>query len=361
MPNASDLATYEEETRGAPPWVFVVFLVLMVLGAGACYFFYVNLLAARRETASVYGFVKKDIIEPLRANGVKVSTAGRPGPGFFSDAEGLLRKGVEHEKLSPFVGWDTRAQVEKVLAERKDVVGAASLRVLAAELEKLLNNKRQTIVKLHQDIKAAEQKVRQARVQMERTRSALLRQIAEKMKELERLKQKHTRRVFQLRASADNMEKARRQVASQIDGLRLQLKKAKEERLAEAKKFEEQIAKLQEQIKKLEELEPRPDGPDGHIAQVNNRLGYAMIDIGDKDTVEVGEHFEVYEKTKDGGRRLKGEVVVQSVDKNISRVGIVKTKDPLNPILKGDLLRRKKLRRKYEIEVRAKRRREAAE
>ncbi len=361
MADASDLERWEAESRGTPPWVFIIFVVLTAFSAGACYFFYANLLAAKRTTQSLNGFVQSHIMDPLRAEGVNIRGKGAPGKGFFQDAARLLRDGVTHEKFAEYVGWHDKKDIEEHALKHKDITGATSLKDLYTKLQGMLQNLEAKAGQVRSNVAKAEKEVERVRKNMENIRQDLVKQINGKVNELEAIKKRHTKKVDTLRVNADDLEEARKTVAAEIDGLRVQLKEAKEDRLAEADKHQAEIAKRQEEIAKLKELETRsPDG-DGQIAEVNGRLGYAMINIGEKDTVEVGERFEVYEKTHSGQERLKGEVIVRSVDNNLSKVGIVSTKDPLNPILKGDILRRKVLRRKYEIEERMKRRKAARE
>ena len=136
------------------------------------------------------------------------------------------------------------------------------------------------------------------------------------------------------------------------------LKEAKALDLAKKKHEAETKAKEQE-IAKLAEVEPVKPGPDGKIMQANNGLRFAVINIGERDTVEKGEGFKVYEIGKGGKETVKGEVKVRSVRSRTSTVDIVREDDPLNPIISGDYVKRLKPRRKHAIKVRAERRAKA--
>lgn len=76
----------------------------------------------------------------------------------------------------------------------------------------------------------------------------------------------------------------------------------------------------------------------GKIMQANNALKLAVINIGDRDGVQKGRLFTVYEVGKGGERTVKGETMVRSVRSRTSTVDIKKESDPLNPIIAGDLV-----------------------
>lgn len=76
--------------------------------------------------------------------------------------------------------------------------------------------------------------------------------------------------------------------------------------------------------------------PDGEIIYVDEKDQTAYIDLGRKEGISKGVTFQVFRYGKGGVREHKGNVVVRKVEENISMVGIVETKNPLDPLTKGD-------------------------
>lgn len=88
--------------------------------------------------------------------------------------------------------------------------------------------------------------------------------------------------------------------------------------------------RTQEKNKKLQ------DSPDGEIIYVNTKNKTAYIDLGRPEGVLKGMSFQVFRYGKGGKKIYKGKIVIRQVQKNMSKVGIVKLNNILVPIISGD-------------------------
>ena len=358
MANASDLEHWQLQSRGTSPWLVAIFIVLAAFGGTVCYLLYAKTVAAERQIASLNKFIKADILQPLREAGTEIKPGSKYGKKFFKATEQFIREGVRHRAYAELVGWGTRKEILDAMGADRAYQGATDLRDYHRRLSQTNSQHRTELTRLQTELQKARDGLKQIERQTKQLSQDLQKQITAKVAELDRLKRGHSRELDGLRGQGDSLEQAR--VRGEIDGQRNQLAEAKAVRLEEAEKFKVEIAKLTREVERLQEIEAKLPGSDGRILKVDNRMAFAVIDIGERDTVEVGERFAVYELTKAGGKRPKGEAIVRSADEKTSRVGITKVTSALNPILAGDFVKRKVLRRKYEIEARAKRR-EAAE
>lgn len=118
----------------------------------------------------------------------------------------------------------------------------------------------------------------------------------------------------------------------------------KEVRLKRVVAFKEnEIRALQGKIDTLEKekrLEKNIEdiAQDGTILAVQLSAGKAWIDLGRANHLATGVKFRVLQTVKGGKRIHKGTVEVRKTDENMSEVRILEEADPLNPIVKGDMI-----------------------
>lgn len=107
-------------------------------------------------------------------------------------------------------------------------------------------------------------------------------------------------------------------------------------RIGELKAEAEGQTGMERWFKTDTEKEKTQDNPDGSILYVHDTLQTAFIDLGRPEGVLKGMTFLVFRYAKGGEKDYKGKIVIQQVEEKMSKVGIVETKDSLNPIQSGD-------------------------
>lgn len=170
----------------------------------------------------------------------------------------------------------------------------------------------------------------------------------------------------QLTAEQDKaLEQARKHDAEKKrltdDIARLQAEKNKiiqDFKIREAR-LDSEISRLQQRIEEIIKKEKKSfaeaSAADGEVLAAEEQTGYAWIDLGKEHGLRRGTRFEVFQFIKGGRQKLKGMIEVKRVEEEIAQVAIlsqpVRVKDPstgveyliqpdpLDPIVKGDLIR----------------------
>jgi len=127
-------------------------------------------------------------------------------------------------------------------------------------------------------------------------------------------------------------------------------------RLVQARLLSE-IAKKDSEI---EEITAKPlktygrfSEQDGEVVHADGGLGWAWINLGRRDGLELHTRFQVYQLDRGGEQRIKGLIEVRSLDEDMAQCAILEgerithpiSKEPLelpdewDPIVKGDLIR----------------------
>lgn len=351
MADASELEQWQVQSRGISPWLLVIFIVLTVGGLLGCYFLYTKWIEAQKVTDSLKASVSANVEKPLRDAQIKVkvspSSPEKYGKEFFAIAKQVLDKGTKYDAFKKLVGWSSR---EELL---KRVTSATDLRAVFENLTTANSSLKSQVGTLQKELATARADLKTAKETAESTRRDLQANINRRLAELARLKEAHGKSLSGERRRSDQIEGERGKVRGAVDGLKAEMERVKKAKAAEASKFEAKIVKLKKEIEKLKEFEPELPGPDGRLLTVNLGLRFAVVNIGEKDQVEKGEKFEVFELTRGGAKRVKGQAIVRTVKAKVSHVGILKQTDPGNPIIAGDMIKRVKPRRKYEIGKRA--------
>jgi NAD-dependent DNA ligase len=113
-------------------------------------------------------------------------------------------------------------------------------------------------------------------------------------------------------------------------------KKAHNEEIA---KLESHIAEREARIRDLTKKDAKTLAslePDGEIILAESELGAAWIDLGRVNNIRKGLRFKVFRYIKGGRPKEKGTIEVKNVNDNHSYCAIIETKDPRDPIVKGD-------------------------
>lgn len=353
MVQASELDEWQAQPRGASPWLLILFILLTIGGLVGCYFLYTKWAEAQKVTDLLTESVKGNVEGPLTAAQAKYkvdpTSPERYGKEFWSVVKTYVQKGTLHDPFAKLVGWGSREELLKL------VTSATDLRAMFENLQTQNRNLESQVSLLQKQFQKASADLQSTQDTMERQRKELQSKINQRLAELAKLQQDHREAIKRQREATDKVEVRREATQAKIDGLKVQVDKERAKGEAEAAKLRAEIEKLKAQLAKLQEFEKDKPGPDGKILQVNLGLKFGVINLGEAASVEKGEKFEVYEMTGGGNvKQVKGEVVVRVVKPNTSQVAVTRQLNPLNPIIAGDLLKRVKLRRKYEIEERAK-------
>lgn len=139
---------------------------------------------------------------------------------------------------------------------------------------------------------------------------------------------------------------------------RLRDDKAREEKIKklEIAKLESEKKTLEQRIREINKKERRTlevSGADGEVIHSDPSLGFAWINLGKNQNLRPGMTFQVFRTIKGGRIRIKGKVIVKTVEANMAKATIIadaQIRDPdtgkmltlpleTDPIVKGDLIR----------------------
>src|SRR5262249_23673530 len=93
-----------------------------------------------------------------------------------------------------------------------------------------------------------------------------------------------------------------------------------------------------EQINDRNKMIRDHDVPDGKVIDASKTSGLAWIDVGARHGLVRGTRFQVFDLGRGGERRPKGWVEVRELRDSTALCGITEVKDPMDPIVAGDLI-----------------------
>ncbi len=144
-----------------------------------------------------------------------------------------------------------------------------------------------------------------------------------------------------------NLDETRTNLGKQLADQRTKVDQARKEKRriveASAEKESQWKRKLQGMSARVQAMADRiklinsPSQPDGMVLESSEMTHLAWIDRGAKDLIKRGMIFNVIEPTKKG-YKTKGRVVVVRVEKDKSMVKVTNLVDPMDPIVRNDLI-----------------------
>ena len=144
-----------------------------------------------------------------------------------------------------------------------------------------------------------------------------------------------------------NLDETRTNLGGQLADQRTKVDQARKEKRkiaeAAAKKESQWKRELQGMSARVQAMADRiklinsPSEPDGMVLESSEMTHLAWIDRGAKDLIKRGMIFNIVEPTKKG-YKTKGRVIVVRVEKDKSMVKVTSLVDPMDPIVRNDLI-----------------------
>ena len=337
----------KSSSKGGPGFIgLIVFIVLSVLLLGG----YGLLVPGYAKRGSSLNQLHKDIKDNLedklsaplgvRALAVASSSDAAYDAAFFGKVRDAALKGVAYDNLRKAAGYMGDNPLDEIKAELATQTPAqedlrAHINKLKADFQFEKNRADTADINRKQAVKESEDSKNALKSATDRYAGDL----AAKEKEKQELIAKH---AVALKAAEDRWK-----------ALDVEVKKGIAEKDAASADYKKQIAALEARNTKLdatamslrEELEKKKpvEVPtlEGKILQVNIVDGVAVISIGRRDGVKLGEKFDVMRVGKGGQREKKGEIQIVRVDDLISRADVMKPNLD-DPIMREDPVVRQK-------------------
>ena len=377
MADDMDMSEWQVQTRGVSPWLLVLFIVLTIGGLLGCYFLYTKFAEAEKVTKTVLKHVKEKAEQPLKdaqiPEKLKVSPSSpvKYEKEFWNVVKEYLEWGAKYRPFAKTVGWPEETAPEDVvkllssaseleaLFGVENLTSTTDLRAACAAAGTKLRSLQAQRATLQTELQRSLADVEATKTLMENQRKEQQSKINELLASLRKVQDERNQQRAQLQKLADQQHKRFQDEAKKVVGITNKAVQSEKALGSAQKRHENTLKAKDQQIAKLEQVEPVKPGPDGKIMRVGSSMPFAVINIGERNTVEKGEVFKVFEKRKGGKETIKGEVKVRAVKSRTSSVDSISEDDPLNPIIAGDYIKRLKPRRLHGIKVRADRRAKA--
>jgi NAD-dependent DNA ligase len=133
-----------------------------------------------------------------------------------------------------------------------------------------------------------------------------------------------------------------------IEGLRNRItelegekQKVETDRKKERNDLENKVLAAQakiEQINDRNKMIREHDVPDGKVIDASKTSGLAWIDVGARHGLVRGTRFQVFDLGRGGEKRPKGWIEVRELRDGTALCGITDVRDPMDPIVAGDLI-----------------------
>ncbi len=337
------MARSARAARDRPPYVWIVVLVLVCLALAGGYVPLWMQFAERGNSLDVLHSEIKQHLEdrlaaPLNVHGtVRAKKSQRAYDStFFRTIGNAALDGVKFAELVELSGFHG----EKPIGQIKDELAAT-----APPQESL----RGYILNLKDDLVLT-------REQKDQTNSALMAAEGARDEAQGLLEQKGERLDKERGEAAQKLQEARDNYNAEIARMKelmneaaINEKKAWEELAKTEERRKEQVAQLQDQggrlEEKIEDLEDyiaskfasREAAMQGQILQANLLEGVAIISIGQRENVQLGDRFDVMRIGKGGAHIKKAELKVIHVDPLVSRTDIM-VQDLEDPIARDDVV-----------------------
>ncbi len=307
-------------------------IIPMVLFIGAAFYGYskhVDADMAREEKATAlaeHETLRNKLSERERQLKAITQIVGNAGefeaimPGIPPTKEYTNPKNLE-AKLSSF---GNQLGIPGAIKDLDSSLNLATTKV--KELEDLVAKEKSEIATLRNEVETANQTLAQVRQQKD---EEIQKALNEKQQTERNLDETRTNLGNQLADQRNKVDQARKEKRQVIE--------------ASAKKESEWKRELQGMSARVQAMADRiklinsPSQPDGMILESSEMTKLAWIDRGAKDLIKRGMIFNVIEPGKKG-YKVKGRVIVVRVEKDKSMVKVTDLSDPMNPIVRNDLI-----------------------
>lgn len=302
--------------------------------------------------------IQTHLYDPLVKKGVKLkkSAVTRDQPSGFevemmSQVEELALKGVEYENLTAIVGWKEGNPAEDIDKTLKAARGGpkgvgrtpTSLKDYVSLLREDLGKARTQVSSMSEDRQKAIKEAQTLRNQLfalqkkvETIQSKAERDIISLRKKLEMENVRLTGTNKKLSASLDKS-------AQQLDRLTDTLKRDREAAEKKLLELANQVSSLQSQLK--EKVVKRQKKIEGEVKSCDMIREYAIVSLGKRQGMKLGDKVRIYRMGKGGIRVLKSKGTLVDVQEFISRVDL-KDPDRSYPVIVGDIVVPDKKRRR---------------
>jgi len=169
---------------------------------------------------------------------------------------------------------------------------------MGAELRADMSAWGQEITQLRKDTAAKEQALTEARDALSAEQTARTNDVNQLTERVNAETERANRNAIRATTAENEATKTKEDSAKAVAGLNREI---------EARKEQNRL------LKEKQDLVIARNDDDGKVLVANNTLGTAMIDLGTKDKVYVGQKFGVSALDRNGNRRMKGEIMIVQV------------------------------------------------
>ncbi len=253
------------------------------------------------------------------------------GTTYWMFTESETYKGDLAKEKEVSVKW------EKQVLEKTETVNALNQELTDKnKLNKQLQEQKDAEVRLHE---AAAQRADQFKSDIESLQQQHRKQLDSKTKyndelraERDELKNKISNLEAQLRDTIDDLTKKIEKVEDSKNDMEKRFKDELNQKNSRIAQLEDRVNQLiNRQARQLENI-----APDGEVLSSNNEKRLVVINLGEKEQVKPGYHFEVFQIRGGGKYVSKGLIEVKEVQETISLCYLNTLLNVNDPIIPGD-------------------------
>jgi hypothetical protein len=196
-----------------------------------------------------------------------------------------------------------------------------------------------------------------AREEVERIRQNMVRDLAQRQRELEDERVAKNQLQDQVIEISRRFDLEKKRLQEEKDNILKERARLERDFRLEQARLESQVsqglARIEDLTKKQTKSFAENSQPDGEVVFADAGLGYAWIDLGRRHGLRRNARFQVYQFVKGGMQKIKGVIEVRRVEEDMAQCAIIegaevvhpvtgqrlKVPDPNDPIVKGDMIR----------------------
>ncbi len=341
------MAARQSRRQGGGGVVLAVVTILIILLLIAGYVpVVIHLEPYARAAKELNANMDEYVTKPLESRKVAVEkeavTADRRTPygiKAFTTVKKYLTSGLDYEELAKAVGWQGETAIADI---QRALDGASDVGLHPATVQQYLQELREALRKAREEINSITEARNKAIAEAKR--------IQEKLDNAEKINRDQAAKAEKdILAERMKKEAEIKELAAKNDKLGANLEKALAEGRATAKTLSEERAKFakqdEEQRVRIHNLEVQlgKKAPkvvaevQGEVLLADMIREYAIIGLGSKDNIALGDTVTIMRSTKEGKLVPKAIGHVVSVSELTSRVNITVDKDAMQyPVIEGD-------------------------
>lgn len=246
------------------------------------------------------------------------------------------------------VGVAVKREVETVLSaieQRHPGTVTQSMPLLAAvrEMDRALTAAKESAAAVQTELKDVQAEKEALAQQMNSVREEFAAQVAELGKRVEQIEREKAEALAAKDAQYEEARVALETLTEERNRDRVEVRRSQEERDIEMARLRSQIEAQQEKIGQLEPSGFDPDAiltkADGRILQAVPGSDLVYINLGEQHRLRSGMGFEVYSRTREVPRSLRGKASIEivAVMDSTAEARVVRS-TPGQPIIEGDLI-----------------------